>query len=140
MIRQLHQAHQYWFCPSLFGVFCLLLLVPITVQGTANFTRITTGPHVTDGGASFGVSWIDYDNDGWLDIYVGNAGDGENNFLYHNEGDGTFTKNTTAPIANDGSRSYSHAWGDYDNDGDADVYVGRYYDNPNYFFTNRHGR
>jgi hypothetical protein len=107
----------------------------MTIGDPPNFTRITTGPHVNDGGSSWGVSWIDYDNDGWLDLYVGNSGV-ENNFLYHNEGDGTFTRITTEPLAHDSSRSYSHAWGDYDNDGDEDVYVGRHNNMPNYFFVN----
>jgi hypothetical protein len=117
------------------GAVLAIALVSITFSAPPNFTRITTGPHVNDGGSSFGVSWIDYDNDGWLDLYVGNAGV-ENNCLYHSEGDGTFTKVTASPLANDGSRSYSHAWGDYDNDGDEDVYVGRHNNSTNLFFAN----
>ncbi|MCP4631293.1 MAG: T9SS type A sorting domain-containing protein [candidate division Zixibacteria bacterium] len=116
-------------------VILTVTIAQMTIAAPPNFTRITTGPHVNDGGSSYGVSWIDIDNDGYLDIYVGNAGV-ENNFLYHSEGDGAFTKVTTDPIANDSSRSYSHAWGDYDNDGDEDVYVSRHNNNPNYFYTN----
>ncbi len=116
-------------------VILTLAIAQMTIADPPNFTQITTGPHVSDEGASYGVSWIDYDNDGWLDIYVGNSGV-ENNFLYHNEGDGTFTKITTEPLAHDSSRSYSHAWGDYDNDGDEDVYVGRHNNCSNYFFAN----
>ncbi|UCE65851.1 MAG: VCBS repeat-containing protein [Candidatus Zixiibacteriota bacterium] len=131
MIKSLHLIWQH-----LLAIAILTLpIAQMTIADPPNFTRVTTGPHVNDGGASWGVSWIDYDNDGWLDIYVGNSGV-ENNFLYHNEGDGTFTKITADPIANDGSRSYSHAWGDYDNDGDEDVYVGRHNNMPNYFFAN----
>jgi hypothetical protein len=120
------------------GAILTIALAPTALPGPANFTRITTGPHVSDGGVSFGASWIDYDNDGWLDIYVGNQGSpaGQNNFLYHNEGDGSFTKITTEVIVNDGAVTYSHCWGDYDNDGDADLYVGRWYDQTNYFFAN----
>ncbi|UCC43378.1 MAG: CRTAC1 family protein [Candidatus Zixiibacteriota bacterium] len=118
------------------GVILTTGLAQTTIPATPNFTRITEGPHVNDGGSSFGISWIDYDNDGWLDIYVGNSATYENNFLYHNEGDGTFTKITTDPIANVMARSYSHAWGDYDNDGDEDVYVGRHNYSTNLLYTN----
>lgn len=110
-------------------------IAQMTIAAPPNFTRITTGPHVSDGGESFGASWIDYDNDGWLDIFVANSY-GEDNFLYHNEGDGTFTKITTDPIVNDGSSSWAVAWGDYDNDGDEDVYVGMADNQCNYFYTN----
>ncbi len=115
-----------------------LTLARATVADTANFTRITSGRLVNDGGVSFGASWIDYDNDGWLDIYVGNQGSpgGQNNFLYHNEGDGSFTKITSGEPVNDGEVTYSHCWGDYDNDGDADLFVGRWYDHTNYLYAN----
>ena len=47
------------------------------------FSRITGGPVVNDGGRSVGSSWGDYDNDGDLDLFVANDGfSGENNFLY----------------------------------------------------------
>ncbi len=133
MLRNLMNKHYIYTLAA--SAILTIALASIAIADSANFTRITTGPHVNDGGKSYGISWIDYDNDGWLDIYVGNAGV-ENNFLYHNEGDGTYTKITNSPLANDSSRSYSHAWGDYDNDGDEDVYIGRHNYNPNYFCTN----
>jgi len=137
MAKRLH-SHWHHLRAIVAGGILTIALAPTALPGPANFTRITTGPHVSDGGVSFGASWIDYDNDGWLDIYVGNQGSpaGQNNFLYHNEGDGSFTKITTEVIVNDGAVTYSHCWGDYDNDGDADLYVGRWYDQTNYFFAN----
>jgi hypothetical protein len=53
------------------------------------FTKITTGAIATDGGDSSGCAWGDFDNDGFVDLFVGNGG--SRNFLYHNNGDGTFT-------------------------------------------------
>jgi hypothetical protein len=47
----------------------------------------------------------------------------QNNFLYRNNGDGTFTKITTGSLANDGGASTGIAWGDYDNDGFLDLFV-----------------
>jgi len=70
-----------------------------------------------------GVCLIDYDNDGWPDIYVGNYG---KNRLYHNNRDGTFTdKAETAGVAL-GNWSPGSAWGDYDGDGLLDLYVTGY--------------
>jgi hypothetical protein len=91
-------------------------------QGDGTFARVLSGPHFTDGGDSFGASWGDYDNDGDLDLFVANFGN-ENNFLYTNNGDGTFTAVTGGPIVTDGSWSIGSAWGDVDNDGDLDLYV-----------------
>ncbi len=86
------------------------------------FTRITSGDIVNDGGYSSGACWGDYDNDGYLDLFVTNWA-GQNNFLYHNKGDGTFEKVTTGRIVNDGGWSRSCTWGDYDNDGFLDLFV-----------------
>ncbi len=76
----------------------------------------------------------DYNDDGWLDLYVASAGpDGQaaqpgHNKLYRNNGDGSFTNvaaaagvNFVNPVAQD---SWAPAWGDYDLDGDLDLYVG----------------
>ena len=94
-------------------------------NGDGTFSRITSGSIVNDGGNSFGCSWGDYDNDGYLDLFVANGGwdSGENNFLYKNNGDGTFLKITTGDIVNDGRKSFGSSWGDYDNDGDLDLFV-----------------
>ncbi len=91
-------------------------------NGNGTFTKITTGSLVTDNTYSYGASWVDYDNDGDLDIYVTNS-NGQNNCLYKNNGNATFTKITTGDIVNDGGVSRSTSWGDIDNDGDLDCYV-----------------
>ncbi len=91
-------------------------------NGDGTFIKITTGSIVSDGGNSTGASWGDFDNDGDLDLYVTNYFT-ENNFLYRNDGAGTFTKITTGEIVNDGGASVGSAWGDYDNDGYLDLFV-----------------
>jgi len=63
----------------------------------ATFTKITAGSIVNDGGDSIACAWGDYDNDGFLDLFVTNA-DGQKNFLYHNSRDGSFTRVTAGPI------------------------------------------
>ncbi|MBX2818618.1 MAG: VCBS repeat-containing protein [Rhodothermaceae bacterium] len=95
-------------------------------NGDGTFSKVTEGSIVSDGGHAFGSSVVDYDNDGYLDIYVTNGAeipDGENNFLYHNNGDGTFTRILTGPLVNDGKSSSAGSWVDYDNDGDQDLFV-----------------
>ncbi len=97
-------------------------------NGDGTFEKVTGQNIVTDGGESFGGSWGDYDNDGDLDLFVSNvcySTDG-NNFLYTSNGDGTFTRMTEGHIVNDGAYSFGSAWGDYDNDGDLDLFVANY--------------
>ena len=95
-------------------------------NGDGTFTSLTSLPANDPqyaGGASVGCNWGDYDNDGWLDLFVANRF-GENNFLYHNNGDGSFTKVLDSVAVNNGGDSWSAAWGDYDNDGFLDLTVG----------------
>ncbi len=66
---------------------------------------------------------IDYDNDGWPDIYVNNYG---KNRLYHNNHDGTFTAAAEKAGVTLGNWSPGSAWGDYDGDGLLDLYVTGY--------------
>jgi hypothetical protein len=90
-------------------------------NGDSTFTKVTQGRIVNDGGNSTGCAWADYDNDGWLDLYVCNRD--QANFLYHNNGDGTFMRITAGAIATDIANSSGCAWGDYDNDGWLDLVV-----------------
>src|ERR1700675_34681 len=107
---------------------CSLLLVVAswTALAQTTFTKITTGDIVNDGGSSANGTWADYDGDGYLDLIVANGTYGgalEGNFLYHNNGNGTFTKVTTGSVVSDETDSVAGAWGDYDNDGYPDLFV-----------------
>jgi hypothetical protein len=92
-----------------------------------------------------GVALIDYDNDGWLDIYLVNGStfnalDGKEEpphaALFHNNHDGTFTDVTAkAGVAND-RWGYGVSVADYDNDGWPDMYVGNY--GKNRLYHNNH--
>jgi len=94
-------------------------------DGGSGFTQIDTGTIVTEEADSNGAVWGDYDNDGWLDLYVANGDIPANqvNFLYRNNGNGTFSKITTGELVTDSEHSTSAAWIDYDNDGDLDLHV-----------------
>ncbi len=90
--------------------------------GTADFARVSSGPIANDSQSSFSGSWGDYDNDGDPDLFVANTSN-QNNALYRHEvGDG-FTKITSGPQVNDGGYSVCGAWGDFENDGDLDLFV-----------------
>jgi len=66
-------------------------------------------------------AWGDYDGDGWPDLYVAN--EYGSNALYHNRRDGTFEEVAARAGVTDGGSGMSVAWGDYDGDGDLDLYV-----------------
>ncbi|PYI86853.1 MAG: hypothetical protein DME26_08115 [Verrucomicrobia bacterium] len=91
-------------------------------DGAGGFTKITNGPPVRSGGNSRGCAWADYDNDGWVDLFVANE-QSQNNFLFHNEGLVGFTRITNGVIATDRGNSFGCSWGDYDNDGYPDLFV-----------------
>ena len=95
-------------------------------NGDGTFTKVTSGDIVTDEASSLAAAWADYDNDGYIDLFVANNV-GSKNFLYHNNGDGTFTKITNSPVVNNGIYCHSASWADYDNDGYVDLFVAEYF-------------
>ena len=90
------------------------------------FSDVTAKSGLSHCGWGFGVAAGDYDNDGWQDLYVTYLDGG---ILYHNNHDGTFTDVTAKTgVANLGHWGTSAAFGDYDNDGNLDLYVANYVD------------
>src|SRR5262249_32296222 len=102
--------------------------------GTATFVQITTGPIATDFRDSQVLSWVDYDNDGDLDMYAVNYSSVPNQ-LYRNVG-GVFSKVAAAGIATDLGAAHGCVWGDFDNDGDLDAYVVRDLGQSNRYYRN----
>ncbi|MBI1761844.1 MAG: CRTAC1 family protein [Acidobacteria bacterium] len=90
-------------------------------RGDGTFEDVSARAGVNRTAFTKGAAWGDYDNDGWPDLYVSNYGGA--NFLYHNDGKGTFTEvanklNVTQPLM-----SFPVWWFDYDNDGWQDLFV-----------------
>src|SRR5436305_4990006 len=89
------------------------------------FVDVTEVSGIKALGYGMGVAAGDFDNDGWVDLYVLNFG---SNQLWHNNGDGTFSDVTRAAGADDPRMSLSAAAADLDRDGWLDLYVADYVD------------
>ena len=89
------------------------------------YTDVTAGSGLGDSGYGMGVAVGDFDNDGWVDVYVSNYGPDR---LYRNRGDGSFADVTAAAGADVDGFSSSAAFCDFDRDGFLDLYVTRYVD------------
>lgn len=97
-------------------------------DGDWNFTDVTFEAGIPQEALAktFGVSWADYDHDGWLDVYICNYNwnDGMTNWCMHNNGDGTFTDTALDLGIDNGSKpSYQSSWIDHNNDQWPDLYV-----------------
>ncbi len=120
---------------------------------TYNFKDVTEDAGIGDNWAEYpttAVGWGDYNLDGYLDMYITGGEDWNDgdpiyypDYLFHNNGDGTFTDITErAGIREFGGPYYGRgvAWGDYDNDGWPDIYISNYRISQNWLFhNNRNG-
>ena len=101
--------------------------------GSGTFTEVTAAAGVDDtnggtvtGDSTRGVAWADWDMDGDLDLFVANK-DGQASRLYRNDGSANFKD--VAALVNVGgagkppANARGAAWGDYDSDGDLDLFV-----------------
>ncbi|PLX40730.1 MAG: hypothetical protein C0608_08245 [Deltaproteobacteria bacterium] len=96
------------------------------VGGT--FVDVTDKAGVGSKEFTYAAASADFDNDGFLDLYLANYGVGAKNILYRNNGDGTFTDVTDKAGVGDRSWSWMAVWADVNGDNKQDLYVvnGRY--------------
>ena len=102
--------------------------------GSGSFSSVEEEPFTTDDYQSVTASWVDYDNDGDVDLFVTNIFR-QPDQLYSNV-DGSFSVMSLATAFQDTLDSASASWADYDNDGDQDVFVARVNDFDNTLFIN----
>jgi hypothetical protein len=111
-------------------------------NGDGTLTEVSAGGLTAELGY-FAGGWVDYDNDGFLDVFLSNikTDQGGTSLLFHNNGDGTFTKTESSPLTVDISVPFAHLWADYDNDGFADLFiVSHQFNTPNLLYhNNRNG-
>lgn len=128
------QGDEVFFPYDFFGQTNLLYLN----KGDGSFINITDAAKVNGGfHMTLGVAAADYDADGDMDLYLAN--DTDQNILYRNDGDLTFT-NTNRPDARsrtgDIRSGMGIAWGDYDTDGALDLFVTNWLDENNVLYRN----
>jgi len=94
-------------------------------NGDGTFTVITNSAGLLESFRTRCVSMADYNNDGFLDIYIVNFGNATPpNHLYRNNGNNTFTEVAAGTLATGGPGNGSSAtWADFDNDGWIDLYI-----------------
>jgi tetratricopeptide (TPR) repeat protein len=115
-------------------------------NGDGTFVDVTSvARDVTDTLSTEGAAWGDYDLDGYVDLYCANYEvwgevSGLEDRLYHNNGDGTFSRvgrgvGIEPPFGEDRAGRGVN-WGDFDNDGDPDIFVSNYRLHENFLFRN----
>ena len=129
-------------------------------NGDGTFTDVTESAGVGDSLWGASCAFADYDDDGYVDLYVANyvafsldqnevctyggirsychpgTYPGVSDVLYHNDGDGTFTDVTEeAGVYDPGGKGLGVVFGDYDDDGDVDLYVAND-ETPNFLYCN----
>ncbi|GAB4580839.1 MAG: CRTAC1 family protein [Anaerolineales bacterium] len=101
-------------------------------EGGKAFTDVSAQAGVANPYDGKTAAWGDYDNDGFLDLYVttwscypdcGRPSEGDPDALYHNNGDGTFTDVSRILGSKIGGAGFVASFVDYDNDGDLDIYL-----------------
>jgi hypothetical protein len=92
-------------------------------NGNGAFAKIV----FPDGRSTLGASWGDFDNDGDLDLFTANFLQ-QNNILYRSSGPPLYALSVidAGSVSNDGGSSVGSAWGDYDNDGDLDLFAANF--------------
>ena len=89
-------------------------------SAVAEFTEVAASAGVRSGfSGNRGALLADFNDDGWLDIYVTRSND---NKMYQNNGDGTFSDVSSASGTADANSGYSPSMADYDDDGDLDIF------------------
>ena len=114
-------------------------------NGNGTFTEVSAKAGVEDKPGYYGMGcvWSDFDNDGLVDLYVAN--DSTPNYLYHNNGNGTFTDiafDFGAAVNEDGREQASMGVdaGDYDGDGYFDIFTTNFVDDYSTLYHNDSGK
>ncbi len=109
-------------------------------NGNGTFTNVAVQTNTTINKECWGVSFVDYDNDGWCDLYAtASAGIDMCDVLYRNNRNNTFSNIGFSIGIRDSTFSYGTAKGDYNNDGYPDLCVTMSRDSNAHFYRNNGG-
>jgi len=107
-------------------------------NGDGTFTDVTVQSGLDSGAyRTHTAAWADFDNDGFLDVYLGHE-DGPSQ-LFRNKGDGTFEDVSHQTGVDQATFVKGAVWGDYDNDGYPDLFVSNYGGAKLLYHNNRNG-
>jgi hypothetical protein len=109
---------------------------PFRNDGPNAFVDVAVGSVLANTGHGRAAPCADYDNDGDLDLFLANEGDP--NKLFRNDGDNGFTDATMGSLGDD-RNDVGVCWGDYDLDGNVDLYITEYLDGASRLFRNEGG-
>ncbi len=101
-------------------------------DGDAGFTDVTQVAGVASHGNGTGVLFADFDRDGYLDLFAARGGfvvTGQQNLLFHNDGDGTFSDISVDSGLDRAQSSFGVTAGDYDGDGYLDLFISQAFNN-----------
>lgn len=97
-------------------------------NGGGDYEFIQGGLGDYESGGNYGSIWIDFDNDGDMDLFIAKCRGGSDEAaldeLHRNNGDGTFTNIAQQVGLANLHQAWSAAWADFDNDGDMDIMLG----------------
>lgn len=105
-------------------------------RGDGTFEEVTLAAGLAYVGTPVAAVWGDFDNDGWLDLYIANIG---RNQFFRNQGDGTFVEETTSTGTGDFRDAMAVAAADVDSDGWLDLYVANFQQGNVLFVNNGDG-
>ncbi|MFK7833004.1 MAG: FG-GAP-like repeat-containing protein [Winogradskyella sp.] len=143
-----HKSGAFWGDYNNDGFPDLFLTYSFKVQlwrnlGNGSFINITSvaGFEATNACRNMGATWFDFNNDGFLDIYINDWDECDSNQLYLNNGNSTFTDFTVATgiQATEGLASYAAFPFDINDDGFMDLLVSNDFDEANNLYINTNG-
>lgn len=114
-------------------------------KGDGTFEEVGEAAGINDDRNGWGVNWLDYDRDGFMDVFVANMTNDPNrtakNTLYRNNGDGTFTDVafTVGVDGNETKLSFGSSVADFNNDGWMDIWVANLAAPPQLYVNNGDG-
>jgi len=138
-VLRCHQNSSPPFNDLRLSFLCLLLsfFFQFTLAQSSLFEDISTLAGIANGGDNSGIAFADYDNDGDADVFISRRQN--DNILYQNQEDGTF-KDVSIPAGlGFAAVTKTSVWGDLDNDGWLDLYLGNFDEADALYLNNRNG-